>query len=110
MPVVPERLKKSRIERGLSQEELAEKVGAGQNQISRYETGKSTPSVELLERIASVLNVSVDYLLGLVDVPNAEITEADLTDDERALVKAYRRGDLVKLLRSVLVRAEDATR
>ena len=44
-----------RVEKDMSQEQLAEAVGAKQKSISRYETGASMPTVETLVKIAKVL-------------------------------------------------------
>ncbi len=61
--VLEERIKLLRKERGWSQGELAEQIGADARQISRYENGHITPSVEVLVKLAEVFDVSVDYLL-----------------------------------------------
>ena len=59
-----ERIKELRAEAGLSQAELAERVGAGDaRQISRYENGRITPSLDAIAGIAEALNVSLDYLV-----------------------------------------------
>jgi transcriptional regulator with XRE-family HTH domain len=58
-----ERLKALRLEKGLSQGELAEMVGGDGRQISRYENGHITPSAEVLAKLAQALDCSVDYLL-----------------------------------------------
>ncbi len=57
-------LKIARIKKGLSQSELAEKIGVQSFSISRYETGSQYPSIETLLKMSEVLNVSVDHLLG----------------------------------------------
>ncbi|MGH9268010.1 MAG: helix-turn-helix domain-containing protein [Acidimicrobiales bacterium] len=58
-----ERIKALRTEAGLSQAELAEQVGGDGRQISRYENGRITPSLDALARIAEALNVSLDHLV-----------------------------------------------
>ena len=58
-----ERIKELRKEHGWSQGELAEHIGGDARQISRYENGRITPSVEVLIRLAEVMNVSIDYLV-----------------------------------------------
>lgn len=58
-----QRIKALRTEAGLSQAELAEQVGGDARQISRYENGRITPSVDALVRIAEALNVSLDHLV-----------------------------------------------
>lgn len=57
-------MKLARIAKGMSQSDLADKIGVKSYIISRYETGVNYPSVETLLRISEVLEVSVDYLLG----------------------------------------------
>ena len=66
-PFIAERLKTLRTEAGWSQAELADKIGSDGRQVSRYENGRITPSLEALVRIAETFNVSVDYLV----VPDA---------------------------------------
>lgn len=70
-----ERLKAIRTKRGLSQEALAELLSEKdssfpQQQISSWENGRNDPSAALLVRLSEALNVSVDYLLGVVDEPD----------------------------------------
>lgn len=55
--------------RGENQTTLAEKIGVQRQTISLYMNGQSSPNTEILTNIASALNVSADYLLGLSDVP-----------------------------------------
>lgn len=57
-----DRLKKYRIEAGMTQKELAEKLNASQNTISQYESGKRNPTVKNLLVIAGLLGCSVDEL------------------------------------------------
>jgi len=58
-----ERIKALRAETGWSQAELAERVGDDGRQISRYENGRITPSLDALARIAEAFNTSLDYLV-----------------------------------------------
>jgi transcriptional regulator with XRE-family HTH domain len=58
-----ERVRQLREERGWSQGELAEKIGADPAQISRYEHGRITPSADAIIRLAETFGVSTDYLL-----------------------------------------------
>ncbi len=59
----PEKLKHLRKNRGWSQGQLAKKIGADPNRISRYERGVIWPTLELIVRIAAAFEVSLDYLL-----------------------------------------------
>lgn len=47
---------RARIEKGLTQEELAKKIGTKQSVISRLESGRANPSVAFLKKLASALN------------------------------------------------------
>jgi transcriptional regulator with XRE-family HTH domain len=50
------KIKLARIENDMTQGDLAKAIGALQKAISRYETGVSVPSVEMLQKIAKILN------------------------------------------------------
>jgi len=47
---------KARLEKGMTQKELARKANTKQSNISRLESGKATPSISLLNRIAQAFN------------------------------------------------------
>jgi len=64
MTALARNLKRSRENANIYQAELGNRVGVSQTQIAHYESGKKIPSVVTLERIATELEVSVDYLLG----------------------------------------------
>ena len=57
------RIKIARIESDMNQEQLAAVVNTGQKSISRYETGVSLPSLEMLEKIAKTLKKPFGYFL-----------------------------------------------
>ncbi|GGE08053.1 hypothetical protein GCM10011571_06610 [Marinithermofilum abyssi] len=60
----PARLKALRRQRQWTQEQLGKKVNVTKASISCYEKGTRTPDLETLHRLADVLEVSTDYLLG----------------------------------------------
>lgn len=93
-----ERVKELRKEMGWSQAELADKVGTDARQVSRYENGRITPSLDVLARIAEVLNVSLDYLV-FEDVPRRRLhTPENALGDRLAQVAELPEGDLVALV------------
>ena len=59
----PKKLKQLRQDRGLSQGQLAKKIGADLQRVSKYERGVNCPTAEMVVRIANVFDVSLDYLL-----------------------------------------------
>lgn len=61
---INEILKKEREERNLTQQEMAEKLNISRVAYTLYETGKNTPTIENLKKIADLYNVSLDYLAG----------------------------------------------
>ncbi|MFW6047446.1 MAG: helix-turn-helix transcriptional regulator [Candidatus Woesearchaeota archaeon] len=56
------KLKLKRIEKDLSQKDLAERIGLTNQTISDYERGKLNPSFKIMKAIADELNSSVDEL------------------------------------------------
>lgn len=67
-------------EKGVSQKQLAEYIGASTGNVSDWKSGKSAPSIDKLPLIADYLGVSIDYLLNHAEMPIAPIviTEGDL--------------------------------
>ncbi|MGD8450529.1 MAG: helix-turn-helix transcriptional regulator [Phycisphaerae bacterium] len=59
-----DRLRKIRLERGLSQTDLAKRARFQPSAISHFETRTRSPSFDNLRRLADALGVSIDYLLG----------------------------------------------
>ena len=56
-------LKKYRKNNGYTQKQLAEAVGVTQQSVAKWETDKASPDPEMLQKISSMLNVTVDSLL-----------------------------------------------
>ena len=59
---VGEKIQKYRLKRGLTQEQLAEKVGISQKYLSRIEQGYHNPRFDMITRISSALSVPTDAL------------------------------------------------
>jgi len=60
-------IKELRTELGMTQTQLADKIGSVQCTIAQYENGSSKLSVDILMNVAQALETSADYLLGLTD-------------------------------------------
>lgn len=56
--------KELRLASGLSQDEMAKKLGVSRSTIGMYETGARKPDSDMLEKIADLFNLDIDYLLG----------------------------------------------
>ncbi len=59
---IGKRIQKRRKEVGLTQEELAEKVGISRAYMGYVEQGRNAPSLEVLEKIAKLLKLSLKEL------------------------------------------------
>ena len=57
------KLKLKRIEKGLTQEELAKKVGVFRMTIYYYESGARKPNSDMLQKLAGALDCTVDDIL-----------------------------------------------
>lgn len=77
--------------RGLTNTEFAEKMGMDITVLSRYVTGHSEPKIGRVIKMAKVLDVSVDYLVGNSDDdPRAELLEqrvAEIAEELETLQK-----------------------
>ena len=60
-----ESLKKIRLEKRFSQQDLADKLGVGQSTVGMWESGRRTPKLNELNRMAGVLNTSLANLIGI---------------------------------------------
>lgn len=87
------RLKELRILAGLSQKDLAEKLSLTAHNIGDWEREKAEPSIYWLDKIATVFNCSIDYLVGREDdlgIVQAQIVSPTLTKEETELLLAYK--------------------
>ena len=87
------RLKELRIEKGMNQKELADRLGYKQNTISQWENGKRFMDTETLRIVADFFEVSSDYLLGMSDLRDGSssnkkepINTDGLSDNKKALI------------------------
>ena len=87
------KLKALRIERKLTQKQIADQIGLAVSAISSYESGSRYPSYDVLVKLAHIFQVSTDYLLGMTDKRNIDVTGLD--DNEIELV-----SQLVDMLRN----------
>lgn len=78
-----DRLKKLRIEKGLSQEKLSNTLSLNKSTICCYEKGTRVPSLEVLIKLSDYFEVSIDYLLGRdVLVRNKKTRKLEFVSEE----------------------------
>lgn len=78
------KLKSLRLEKKLTQKQIADRIGLAISAVSSYESGSRYPSYDVLVKLARIFHVSTDYLLGMTDKRNLDVT--GLYDDEIELV------------------------
>ena len=82
-------LKTQRLKDGMTQAQLAQRLGVTKSVISAYETGLRLPSYDILIHIAKLFNVSTDFLLGVENKQNIDFS--GLSQEERdALINLIR--------------------
>ena len=66
-------LKKLRLSKGLSQEELGDIIGVSKSTIGMYEQGQRIPKADTtFRKLAEYFGVSIDYLMGLEESPEPQ--------------------------------------
>lgn len=86
------KLKSLRLEKKLTQKQVADRIGLAISAVSSYESGSRYPSYDVLVKLARIFHVSTDYLLGMTDKRNLDVS--GLCDDEVELI-----SQLVDMLR-----------
>ncbi|MEW6118370.1 MAG: RstR family transcriptional repressor [Nitrospirota bacterium] len=101
-------LSRYRKEKGLTQEDLVKRSGVAISQIRRYEADKSSPTLDVVTRLAKALGVSIDELvfekatgIAASKIMDRELLEqfemvSALDEDEREAVKKILEGVIVK--------------
>lgn len=78
------RIRKYREIKGLSQTQLAKKIGVSSGRLSNWEQGMYRPNADILVNICKALDISPSELLDV------QISTDNLSEQERKLVTAYR--------------------
>lgn len=82
-------LKQLRLQKGLTQPQLAERLGISRSAISMYERGEREPDTTTMEAIAALFGVDMNYLYGMPTVTFDDFTYAlhneskDLTEENK---------------------------
>ena len=77
-----ENLRKIREDRNVNQLKVAVDNDISQESISKYETGSSFPSKDILIKLANYFNCSVDYLLGRTEIVGMNNDKSSATDQK----------------------------
>ena len=94
--MLKDNIKKARLDAGLTQIEVAEKLGVAQAQYARWENGGRNPKDETVKKLAEIFGVTFDKLQGrnegLEDIVDL-LRKVELTDEQKLeiyfLIKKY---------------------
>lgn len=90
---VGQNIKRLRIRAGLSQEELAQKIGKTRSMISQYESDRYLPRMGTVERLAAAFGVKKSEIIEETTTYYLANFDSYLTKDEQQLVELYRKMD-----------------
>ena len=88
-----EKLKQLRLEKNLTQKQLADRLGVAISAISSYESDTRCPTFDTLIKYARIFHVSTDYLLGLEPIHTLDVS--GISDTEILVV-----AQLVDIIRT----------
>lgn len=91
-----QRIARLRRNKGLTQEELGDKVSVSSQAVSKWETDSSLPDVTLLVKIANIFDITVDELLG-----------NDKYREQAKIVPEGERKDVDKMILKIIVDSND---
>jgi len=86
---IGERIKDLRTKKKLTQSDLAKLVGLSYIQVGRYETEKSNPSSDVLQKIAQALDTTNDFLMNGAthEMASSQLTDKELLNQFKAVEK-----------------------
>lgn len=86
-----ENLKKARLSAGMTQQQVADKMGITKSTYCGYETEKRQPDVQKIKQLSEILGVPSDYLL---ETENAPIPKEERKPSEEEIKAAFFEGAL----------------
>jgi transcriptional regulator with XRE-family HTH domain len=101
-----ERIKQLRIARGMTLEELGQKVGVGKSTVRKWETGAiANMRRDKIAKLADALGTTIDDILGLESPPQTVSQEEDDFPEVRMIARAgkkmspERKADMIRMLK-----------
>lgn len=91
-----ERLIERRGEKGFNQKEFAAALGVTPTRLNYWEKNKREPDVEMLKKIASILEVSTDELIGLPSLDADPQTKDELKEEFAEMALKFRKASVSK--------------
>lgn len=80
---IADRIQRLRKSRGISQEELADRLGVSRQAVSKWESRQSTPDIEKILLLSNFFETTTDYLLkGIEAVPGGSVSAKEKPNAE----------------------------
>lgn len=88
-----DRIKKLRLDMGISQQALGDLLGVTKVSVCGYENGTRTPSLETFNLLANIFNTTTDYLLGRSDEsnPKNKYTNGDISTIDLSMIDEFKK-------------------
>jgi len=102
MMYLAENLKKYRLLKNLTQEDIAEYLNITPQSVSKWERSESYPDITFLPALANILETSIDLLLGM-DTIRSEQTRYAIHSDAHNLIREGRYAEAEKVYRDALL-------
>lgn len=90
--MIGDRIRWLRNKQNMTQADLAERLDMSDQQVLRWENGKSEPSADAIVKLAKLFNVTGDYLLCLTDDPRGSMA-TELSQLEWDMIQAFRESN-----------------
>ena len=103
---IADRIQTLRKSKGISQEELADKIGVSRQAVSKWESGQSAPDIEKIILLSEFFGVTTDFLLKGIK-PVAE--EAKSKPDARIFALAGTAINFIGLVVAIMIWVEEQT-
>ena len=87
--MLAERLKQLRSEKGMTQVQLAQRLGVSKGTVAMWETSKRKPSFEILSKLSDIFDRRMDYILGYSD----DASSPQLSEEELDQLGCWAAGD-----------------
>lgn len=90
--MLKDNIKKARLQAGLTQKEVSEKLGIAQPNYARYEQGKRIPKIDTLEKLAHIFQTTTDSLKGRYDGLEdiiSTLRENEPTEEDKAVIRSF---------------------
>lgn len=90
------RIRDLRREKDITADELGNAVGVSRFSVSNWETGRNQPNNDILMKLCSYFNVSLDYLMGRTDVKQPYKSTSAIKEDDFLVAFSNLSGELTE--------------